>query len=794
MSIHNLSCFEIENASALRMDYRLVNLDGPFDSNLGDGDLAERNLQQLVKRLQYDERIPVAIERFGPEPRLAIPANHLLKRTEYELTPDVATLTPQNEVHALSFSSGGAADRIGLAFLAWYFRTPLYKEDSLWSSGPSTYLSKRPLNYRQDNREIDVFRGFGYRLGWVCNRLCVWIKLTHRYAESSWLLEGYSLDDIQQKLRMRHFLYYYGHRSFPVQLLGLTGKSIAEQCFIPDGSRDPISVYDWTLREASGDHPPPWIQSLDHHSPAIAYRYPSNEKKRSGAAALCKLLVQTEDERVGAVHRMSIVDPQARFAELRKVAETYLARATFGDTPIRIRSTPVQVEPKVFAVPAQEFGQGKTLRVGRNPAADEVPLTQFAKKRWDFLLDPEGGFAVNGSLDAQYIIVPESLERSIAQDFQNRLEKTVRRLAKRSYSFSRIVYADADTRTLKRQVDSITDSLHKANAQSGRGLLILPAHAHRHLHNFLKRKLASSFHFQAVDAGKLADFYAPHAQNGRAVYAVADSSASLYVSYLRYTAMGLLLVNRQWPWVLHDGTHYDMYIALDVLNHTAAFTFFSQGGRHCYVQTVESQQSEKLLRQQVRSVVYEALRNQLRQGGPAPRFIVLRRDGKAFRCEWFGFRDAVEQLKRDGLLPEDVLYGIVEVHKTNAEGVRLAEESRDESLRNPNIGAWEILNPKEGIICTTGFPFRLRGSANPLLVRIAAGELNLEYVLEDTFDMSQLCWPVPDGCIRLSIDLKLCDETLRSVASAADDDEGQFGEEETDDGTTDERLAVGWNP
>lgn len=126
------------------------------------------------------------------------------------------------------------------------------------------------------------------------------------------------------------------------------------------------------------------------------------------------------------------------------------------------------------------------------------------------------------------------------------------------------------------------------------------------------------------------------------------------------------------------------------------------------MQTVESQQSEKLLRQQVRSVVYEALRNQLRQGGPAPRFIVLRRDGKAFRCEWFGFRDAVEQLKRDGLLPEDVLYGIVEVHKTNAEGVRLAEESRDESLRNPNIGAWEILNPKEGIICTTGFPFRLR--------------------------------------------------------------------------------------
>ncbi len=40
MSIHNLSCFEIENASALRMNYRLVNLDGPFDPNLGDGDMS----------------------------------------------------------------------------------------------------------------------------------------------------------------------------------------------------------------------------------------------------------------------------------------------------------------------------------------------------------------------------------------------------------------------------------------------------------------------------------------------------------------------------------------------------------------------------------------------------------------------------------------------------------------------------------------------------------------------------------------------------------------------------------
>ena len=59
-------------------------------------------------------------------------------------------------------------------------------------------------------------------------------------------------------------------------------------------------------------------------------------------------------------------------------------------------------------------------------------------------------------------------------------------------------------------------------------------------------------------------------------------------------------------------------------------------------------------------------------------------------------------------------------------------------------------------------------------------------------DLSQLCWPVPDRCMRLSIDLKLCDDNLRSSAAVADEDEGQFGEEEPDD-AAEERLAVDWN-
>ena len=57
MSRHILSCFNIENANELRAAYRLVDVEGPFDAGRSDGDLAERNLQNLVRLIQFEEQI-----------------------------------------------------------------------------------------------------------------------------------------------------------------------------------------------------------------------------------------------------------------------------------------------------------------------------------------------------------------------------------------------------------------------------------------------------------------------------------------------------------------------------------------------------------------------------------------------------------------------------------------------------------------------------------------------------------------------------------------------------------------
>jgi hypothetical protein len=135
----------------------------------------------------------------------------------------------------------------------------------------------------------------------------------------------------------------------------------------------------------------------------------------------------------------------------------------------------------------------------------------------------------------------------------------------------------------------------------------------------------------------------------------------------------------------------------------------------------------------------------------------------------------------------------VEIHKQSAFGTRLVVEKTGRLL-NPPIGSWFPVSKSDGFVCTTGYPFKVPGTVNPLYASIAYGQLDLEKVLRDIFWMSQLCWMTPDRCIRLPIDVKLCDDVLRSVAGDADEDEAQYGEELQEDGvqesTTFSRLEA----
>jgi hypothetical protein len=765
MSAHVLNLYAITNADDLRARYRLVDISGTY----GEDDLAEQNLNLLAKRVALEEKTPAALVRVGGKPILAVPADLRFTKTEYQLTPDVVEILPRDEEHELCLGNlTPETESLGLSFLSFHLRNPLFHNPDLWSSSPWTYFAKCQANYRENRREVDIYEGFSFRVIRLNGKLFLSISLTNKYSDSRWLLDRYAAAELP-RLKMRHMLYHTGHRWFPVQLLSLTGASIADQKFVLD-DKTTRTVYEHTILVA-GEHPPQWIQSLSPDSPAITYQYPGNEKKHHGAAALCKLLLSTDDDATRKLHRHSIIPPDARFRATADILRQNFFGTEFEGVALRFESRALRTKAKHFPVPAQRFGQGKVL------SPEEVGLEKLGNTRMGYLLDPQGGLAVHSPLGAQFIFVPDTLDRKIAQPFQDGLENTMRSFLHTPYQFRPVVYANDKKRTLKDQVDAILEAAQQNGGLSGHGILVLPENAAPDLHNYIKKRLHSQIQFQCVSAGKVRSFYKLVPTKGKAQYVVDRELERNYTSYLRYTALGLLLVNHRWPWVLDQPMHFDAYIGVDVLRNTAAFTFFYEGGRKCFVRLEESPQKEKVPRKKVAAIVYRYLKEDLHGNPRRLRSLVFRRDGRAFSEECHGFRDAVSKLIQEGVLQRDIKPGVVEVHKTFAPGLRLVAEETGR-LVNPRIGSWQELNDRDAILCTTGYPFRFDGTVKPLYLRLVWGELELAKVLEDTFAMSQLCWPVPNRCMRLSIDLKLCDDLLRATAGDADEEEAIYGEDE----------------
>lgn len=225
----------------------------------------------------------------------------------------------------------------------------------------------------------------------------------------------------------------------------------------------------------------------------------------------------------------------------------------------------------------------------------------------------------------------------------------------------------------------------------------------------------------------------------------------------------------------------------------ACFTFIYQNAQICYVLDFPSQQEEKLTDKQMYSVLYEQLKAHLRELGLRPRAIIVHRDGRAYETERRGVHMAFARLIREGVLDPEVVLGVVEVHKHSAYSPRIVADTGAGKLVNPRIGSYFILNPREGFVCTTGWPFPLQGTAKALHVAIAEGSISIEAVLRDVFSLSQLIWLAPEACGRLPITIKLADDFLEPIAGETDLEEALYGEEEPDGEESVEGDTEGWS-
>jgi hypothetical protein len=774
---HRINLYEIENLADHKFDYQLVQVIGFDRSSASNPDLIDRGLNTLSKLVAIREKCPVAIVREGSATSLAVPAFVRLTEDEYHLAPDVVRLKADGRVRACHLGTENPRDRhVCTSFLNFDLRGQLRRESELWSGNAHAFFPRKPLNGGNLSREIDFYEGFHFHLRYFENRLFVGIKLAHKYVDAAWAVDRFREQSFE-KLKMRMLLYHFGYSWYPIQLIEVLDKSIAETEFVLQGSEKSVNLYDYVVEKA-GKNAPQWIRGLDPKSPAVRYRNPGRDQRLFAPLALLKLIHRTEDAGAKELHRQSIKEPEDRFSFGRLVVEKYFQTQRFLGQPLSINPASHVVRPSVFPVPSLEFGQGKLLRVAEHPRAGEVRLADLGRSMISFLTDATAGVAVTSPLEPQYILIPRSLDRTVGSEITKRLEAATRSFLQSPYRLDTVLYDDRSSRTLKHYVDAILAGVRQSNVKHGRGVLVLPAKAPDDLHNYIKRALREQLQFQCLKADRLESFFHTVIRDGaRSIEAIPGLNRRLS-SYINFAALGLLIVNRQWAWTLHEGTRYEAYVNFDVLNGHAAFTFFYEGGRHCYTRTLDSGQSEKLLRSQVRSVIYEGLKSDLKAVRML-KSLILQRDGRLFNAEWLGFEDAVKQLISEKMLPVDILWGGIEIAKKFSSGLRLVREVAG-GLQNPVIGTSLRVSSDEGIVCTTGYPFSIPGTASPLAVRVVHGDLNLEWVMEDIFRKSLLAWPSPGNCLSVPIDLKLCDEVLRAFASEADDEGALHGLEVED--------------
>jgi hypothetical protein len=764
------------------LGYRLIEIDG-----LPKGKTYHHNLQRVRTSVGLTYGTPAALIRGHDRYYLAV-ALEGKKQTipdEFDVpilqglaarlrmvpnvvsTLDLADLTETEEI-------------IATTFLGFALRSSLRDQLSLWQGASALqYYTKEPvlLSGNGHRPHVALYPGFSYRFLRLPEQgLCVAVDCVHVYTDTRTLAERVDAGEDWRRFLSRYFVYEFGPQWYFIQLQEVSGHSIRDARF-PDRSRPEVitNVYDYT-RERWRGHETPRLRQIRPMDSALVYNYPGDSAQSQGATTLARLRYQTEDPEVARYHQATILKPAQRLPKIQGLIETYLNGAILleGRT-VEINREPVEVPRKVFPLPAQRFGHDRVLSA---PSQSPHDISNMWKTRLAWLRDKQIGPFTQTGITNQFLLVPMSTatDEALLERIQEDLTQVVQRFYPNTYSPALAIWNDQGVQN----VPQLKQALNIPKTQMERtGLVcatvLLPAgwstrRSISKLRLHIKKILHPAVRTKCLQVDEVLRFLQ---YDGRQ-YSVADNR---YWSYLTFTALDILVTSGFWPWVLAEPFHYDLHIGIDVLNHTAGFTFMADGGRICRFHPSTSEQSEKLSAQQLAQVMQDHLRELVprikQETGRKPRHIVLFRDGHWHDTEQEGLDRAINQLQREGVLEQNVLIGVVEINKSNAERLRLMAKQNGQIL-NPPIGSYHVFNDCTGLLCTTGYPAHMPGTASPLIVKIVYGDLDITKVLRDVYWSSALAWTKPDGIQSNPIMIKLADDWLESFAAGLDDNEGAF--------------------
>jgi hypothetical protein len=132
-------------------------------------------------------------------------------------------------------------------------------------------------------------------------------------------------------------------------------------------------------------------------------------------------------------------------------------------------------------------------------------------------------------------------------------------------------------------------------------------------------------------------------------------------------------------------------------------------------------------------------------------------DGELWQ-ERDGLKQALDELTSNKLVPENSRWVLVEVMKS-AEGWRVFQGTTP--ISNPIVGTCILHSDREdeALVCSTGEPFLMQGTASPLRIRFASisGESSIEEICKELIWEADMCLNKPDMAAKLPWTLRVAD-------------------------------------
>ncbi len=775
--------FNIENIAEFSARYRLykiLNLDRNQDEYF-------QNKAQIVRQISFQLRTSAIIIEIEGIPHLVLSERGPEPPSPYDLVRTVVIFEKVG-VLPIDFTERSVNnDDICLRFLNFALQSEVWKNRALWQLGSGTPFYER--NPTRRIGDIDFFQGFAFRAIVTPNGgigLCV--DFRGKFVSNTSLPLHLSRDKFRKYAGSR-FVYHFGRSWYDVKLDELHDLDISTYPIVKDGKN--YNLREYILKHAPQPLPKE-VTNLLHDSSVAIYRTNKGEP-RAVPTGLCYAILDNRHSAVRHNHKLVVPHPKVRRSKIHKFTAKYLSSLKFGDVPVRLSSTQITIPQAMFQIPDYEFGEGHIVSVSGTPQAQQVSLDNIGRVRLDLLADQSVGFYDKAPLGQQYLVLPESVEKSWGEKYTTDIQNCVADCLGKSdnqvlppYAPKIITYPDGGPRTFVAQGKSILTAIEEEGQLSGHMLVMLhhtrdqKFREHDQLGAMIINRLERDYDLRvAVNHSAVGqECYDLISKNGIDVYEPNPKKAGKLRGYIRGVVLNkILLTNENWPFVLATPLEADLTIGIDAKHSTAGFTLVGNMGARIRTEVSRSRHREKLGKPQVKTFLFKLISKEAEVADKPIERIVIHRDGRLFQSEIDGIQEALILLKEKGTLPKSSTVTFLEISKTSPVPIRFFDVTKkwdDFEVKNPQVGCYHIIDDRDAYLCTTGKAFFHPGTTRPLHIRYVDGDMPFEDCLRDVYYLTALTWTRPEDCTRDPITIKLTDRRLGEDASEYDEEAIDF--------------------